>query len=142
MDDERGGGDDVPKVLVYVVRRRGGQLELLVHEHRDAPAAGVQVPAGTVDHGETPAAAAARELYEESGLRLGEDAAPLQLVRVYRWRHDDGGRWHLRHVFVVHLDEPRDRWTHTITGDGDDRGLAFCYCWIPLSDAKRVLCGD
>jgi 8-oxo-dGTP diphosphatase len=133
---------DVAKVLVYVLRLRADQLELLVHEHRDALDAGIQVPAGTIDPGESPADAAARELFEESGLRLAADSPPPRLIRVYRWHNEQTGRWNLRHVFVVHRDEPRDRWTHTITGGGEDRNIVFCYRWIPLADADRVLCGD
>ena len=132
---------DVPKGLVYVLRNRDDQLQLLVHDHRDAPEAGTQVPAGTIDPGESPAAAAARELFEESGLRLPHGTR-LQLIRTYRWHNVATGRWNLRHVFVVRLDEPRDRWDHAITGHGDDRGMIFRYRWIPLADAERALCGD
>ena len=129
----------VHKVLVYVVRHRAGQLELLVHEHRDAPDAGVQVPAGTIEPHESPADAAARELFEESGLRLADNA---RVIRAYRWHNAATARWNLRHVFLVHLDDPRDHWTHTITGNGEDRDMVFCYRWIPLADAERELCGD
>lgn len=53
------------KVLVYVTRGE----DLLVLEHTaDYPDAGVQVPAGGVDLGESPEAAATRELFEERGL--------------------------------------------------------------------------
>ena len=139
---------DVPKVLVYVLRRRGaggggggGQLQLLVHEHRDVPEAGVQVPAGTVEPGENPADAAARELFEESGLRLPAGRS-LELIREYRWFNPHAGTWHRRHVFVADLDEPRDRWEHVVTGAGEDRDMLFCYRWLDLADAEHGLCGD
>ncbi|MBU1880260.1 MAG: NUDIX domain-containing protein, partial [Chloroflexi bacterium] len=43
--------------------------ELLLFQH---PYAGVQVPAGTVEDGETPAQAALREAAEETGLALSD----------------------------------------------------------------------
>jgi len=54
---------------------------LLVFDHPDVPEAGVQLPAGGVEPGETPAQAAVRELREESGLSLD---TPHFLVS-YRW---------------------------------------------------------
>ncbi len=44
-------------------------MQLLVFKHRDIHEAGIQVPGGTVDEGETLEAAILREVQEESGLR-------------------------------------------------------------------------
>ncbi|MEW6420378.1 MAG: NUDIX domain-containing protein [Deinococcota bacterium] len=65
------------KVVCVVVN---GPL-VLVFEHEDAPEAGVQLPAGGVEPGETPAEAAVRELREESGLSLSN---PRHVIS-YRW---------------------------------------------------------
>ncbi|UQN05035.1 NUDIX domain-containing protein [Deinococcus sp. QL22] len=65
------------KVLCLV---HGGQ-KLLVFDHADAPDAGVQVPAGGLEMGETPAEAAVRELWEESGLTLSNP----HFLAAYRW---------------------------------------------------------
>ncbi|MBB5295536.1 NUDIX domain-containing protein [Deinococcus metallilatus] len=54
---------------------------VLVFEHEDAPEAGMQLPAGGVEPGETPAEAAVRELREESGLNL---SGPQHVIS-YRW---------------------------------------------------------
>ena len=54
----------VKKVVAY--NTRGD--ELLVFTHREFPEAGVQVPAGTVEEGETLDAAVLREVHEETGL--------------------------------------------------------------------------
>jgi 8-oxo-dGTP pyrophosphatase MutT (NUDIX family) len=59
-------GPVVEKVTVFVQRRRAdGKRELLLIRH---PSAGIQLPAGTVELGETPRAAALREAHEETGL--------------------------------------------------------------------------
>lgn len=57
------------KVHAYVTREKEGSMQLLVFKHRDIPKAGVQVPGGTVDEGETLEAAIFREVQEETGLR-------------------------------------------------------------------------
>ena len=59
-------GSTVEKVTAFVTRERNGVCELLLFRH---PTAGIQIPAGTVDDGETPEAAVMREVYEETGLR-------------------------------------------------------------------------
>lgn len=59
------------KVTAFILRPAPGGRELLLFQH---PFAGIQFPAGTVEPGEAPAAAAAREAAEESGL------AGLELV--------------------------------------------------------------
>jgi 8-oxo-dGTP pyrophosphatase MutT (NUDIX family) len=57
---------ELPKVTSFVVRAGvGGAPEVLLIRH---PNAGIQAPAGTVEDGETPEAAAVREATEETGL--------------------------------------------------------------------------
>jgi 8-oxo-dGTP pyrophosphatase MutT (NUDIX family) len=59
-------GKSIEKVTAFVTRSSPTGFVLLLFEH---PTAGIQIPAGTVNHGETPAAAAIREVAEETGLR-------------------------------------------------------------------------
>lgn len=56
----------VEKVAAFVTRERNGVKELLLFKH---PRAGIQIPAGTVEEGETPETAVKRDVYEETGLR-------------------------------------------------------------------------
>jgi len=53
------------KVTAFITRQTQTGIELLLFEH---PNAGIQIPAGTVEVGETVEAAALREAQEESGL--------------------------------------------------------------------------
>ncbi len=56
----------IEKVTAFVTRMVNGRRELLLFQH---PYAGIQIPAGTVEPGEAPDAAAIRETHEETGLR-------------------------------------------------------------------------
>ena len=55
----------VGKVTAFITRRSGYGHDLLLVEH---PHAGIQIPAGTVEDGETPEEAVLREAAEETGL--------------------------------------------------------------------------
>ena len=55
----------IDKVYAYITHAN----KLLVFKHVDFPEAGIQVPAGTMDAGETPEMAVMREVFEETGLK-------------------------------------------------------------------------
>lgn len=55
----------IEKVTAFVTRMMNDRRELLLFQH---PYAGIQIPAGTVQPGEAPEAAAVRESQEETGL--------------------------------------------------------------------------
>jgi 8-oxo-dGTP pyrophosphatase MutT (NUDIX family) len=67
----------VDKVTAFVVRQGGAGRELLILQH---PFAGLQLPAGTVEPGETPEAGALREAQEETGLVALEIVRRLDVV--------------------------------------------------------------
>lgn len=56
----------VRKVVGYVVH--GDRLLVFTHDDVPLDVAGVQVPAGTIEPGETPEDAVVREIWEETGL--------------------------------------------------------------------------
>lgn len=127
------------KVVCYIVH----DDHLLVFRHRDVSAeiVGIQVPAGTIEAGETPAEAAAREGHEETGLyprvvhALGSseyDLSPTRpeiATRHFFWMEADDADLSAR--WEAGEDDPSDngppqRWT--------------CW-WLPLRHAHVLSAG-
>lgn len=119
----------VRKVCAYITR---AESELLVFDGpgHDAP----QVPKGTIEAGERPRQALNREVREESGLR--PNVEPTHLVSDIWTRRNHPPRHYLRHFYHVSVDEPRDSWTHVVTGDGAESGETFEFSWLPLCEAS------
>lgn len=113
----------VRKACAYVTR---GDRELLVFEGPDEDR--LQVPKGTVEPDETPREALRREVAEESGIRALDDVSHLATDV---WPRRPSKRY-VRHFYRVPVDDPRDRWTHEVTGDGAEAGSEFEYRWIDL----------
>jgi len=92
-------------VLAYITYEQ----RLLVFEQPDFPDAGVQVPGGTLEPGESPAEGALREAFEETGLQ------GLRLVRflgVQLYAASDG-RTLQRHYFqLAPSAPPPSEWEH------------------------------
>jgi len=121
------------RVVAYVVRDR----ELLVFDHRDFPEAGTQVPAGTVEDDEEPAATVVREVLEETGVharvvrRLGttEAIAPR-------------GEPRRNLFFQLTTDERRDEWEHVVHGGGGDDGFVFVCRFAPLDGLPPLVADE
>jgi 8-oxo-dGTP pyrophosphatase MutT (NUDIX family) len=111
---------------------------LLVFAHRDLAEAGIQVPAGTVEPGEPPEAAACREVREESGL----SSQQVRLVR--KLAEAPEPEWdQTRHVYLFEVCGPLpDRWSHRVTGRGEDAGFVFDYYWLPATPALDLAGGQ
>ena len=102
---------------------------LLVFEHTDFPEAGIQVPAGTVQNGESPEVAVLREAEEETGL------VGLQLVsELGNFQHDmrEFGLEEIQHASFYHLqcnNTPPERWRHDETDGGIRDPIRFELYW-------------
>lgn len=115
---------------------------LLVFLHPGIPEAGVQVPAGTIQPGEDPAAAALREAREETGLER------LHLVRflgTQKLEHPTEKSFIRRHYFHLRLEgEAPDRWRsyEQQPSDGSPGPIEFEFYWSPYRrDAPSLLGG-
>lgn len=119
------------KVHAYVTREKEGVMQLLVFKHRDIPEAGIQVPGGTVDEGETLEAAILRELQEESGLR---HLCIERFLADYIIHVKEKKEYEKRHFFhVTLLTDVKDGWEHIVSAGEEDEGLVFCYEWIDIA---------
>jgi 8-oxo-dGTP pyrophosphatase MutT (NUDIX family) len=130
------------KAYGFVLRDGEEGRELLVFEHAGIPEAGLQVPGGTIEEGETPLQAVAREVLEESALPLGgwRPAASFEV---------DGDLWH---CFATKPEMVLpDSWRCEPLGPERAQGLRFEYRWTPLvggdalagsqEEARRAVAG-
>ena len=128
------------KVVCYIVR--AGRL--LVFKHLDQPwdVTGLQVPAGTIEPGESPETAALREAQEETGLTQLRVVGKVG-VTVYDMT-PSRRELHRRHVFHLAVDEETpERWVshETKANDGSGTHRFECY-WIPLSQGHALVAGQ
>ena len=127
----------VPKVVGYVVC----EGRLLVFTHDDVPLeiGGVQVPAGTIEPGESPEDAVVREVFEETGLGTRIVHA-LGVERFDVWPAKP--EVHERHFFqLAPVDDAVPvRWSggDQSPSDGGTPQRWACW-WTPLEHA-HVLC--
>ena len=134
---------DVPvveKVVAYIVR--AGQLAVFVHLDDSDPVSqsGLQVPAGTIEPGETPDHAVLREAEEESGLTGLTIAASLGVADydVRPGKHEV----HRRFYFHLSVDGPvAETWDHEETDGGVGEPRPFRFFWIPLARGHSLAAG-
>jgi 8-oxo-dGTP diphosphatase len=124
------------KAFAYITRRD----RLLVFSHPHEPDAGIQVPAGTMEDGETPEVAVMREAVEETGLTC------LSLVRFLGEQlldRSDVGMDEVHHRYFFHLhcdDETPATWRHyeLDPSDGSEPPL-FEFFWVRMPDGVPQL---
>ncbi|WP_244907318.1 NUDIX hydrolase [Arthrobacter woluwensis] len=126
----------VRKAVAYVVHRE--RLLVFTHDDVSIEVTGVQVPAGTVEAGESPVEAAVREVLEETGLRtrivqeLGVEQYDVRPAK---------DEVHERHFFQLAPveDSVSERWqAGEENPSGGDPQRWTCW-WTPLSQG-HVLC--
>lgn len=117
----------IRKVVAYITRRRAmAPRQLLVFAHKDMPEVPIQVPAGTIDSGESIEAALFREVWEESGLSALCLERKLGIAEFIQ-----DGEIRQQHYFLLEATtELPERWEHTVQGLGLDAELIFSYFWI------------
>lgn len=120
----------VAKACAYITRATD---ELLVFEGPSHD--GFQIPKGTIEPTETPREAVVREIAEESGLTDLQTVDPLT-TDVWT-RSLSPPKQYRRHFFHVTVTEPRDQWTHTVTGAGEEHGHEFDYRWLELPPERE-----
>lgn len=128
------------KALCYITRSDESGTQVLVFEHIDYPEAGIQVPAGSIEPGETPEEGALREAWEETGI---PNLRSIGCLGDFRWWCAPGNEYHQRHVF--HLSAPGnlpETWDHVVSAGTGDKGLHFRYYWMDIQQAADTLNGD
>lgn len=127
----------IPKVSVFVI---DADDRLLVFEHPRSPTAGVQLPAGTMEPGEEPVAAAFRELCEETGkdsFEITRFVASRQIAEVRQGREELHDRWFFQ---ASPIQELPDGW---MGGEWTSAGWEpFRFYWIDRARAETVLTPD
>jgi len=130
---------EVHKAVCYVVHDE----HILVFTHRDVPltVTGVQVPAGTIEVGESAEQAAVRELFEETG-RRGHVVRQVGVQRYdLRPMRDEVA---VRHYFQMTLPDAdvTERWP---AGEPDPGAggpaVAWDCWWLPLEQAHVLAAG-
>ncbi|PGZ03809.1 NUDIX hydrolase [Bacillus thuringiensis] len=124
------------KVHAYITREKEGVMQLLVFKHRDIHEAGIQVPGGTVDEGETLEAAILREVQEESGLR---HLCIERFLADYIIHVKEKQEYEKRHFFhVTLLTDVKDTWEYIVSAGEKDQGLAFSYEWVNIAKCPEL----
>ena len=136
---------DVPprrqRLAAYAVLRRDGAAgaevllaRIATHIHDDL----WTLPGGGVDHGEDPRVAAAREVHEESGLRVTIGAVLDVHSRHFTGARPDGRVEDFHGVGMIFaatvLPESDGVEPHVVEVDGTTREIA----WVPLERARAL----
>ena len=123
------------RAYAYITNGR----RLLLFTHPESPGAGVQVPAGTIEPGESPKHAVMREAREETGL------AGLKYVRLLAQDTRDMrdyGLDELQYRWFFHLaleGRPKQSWRHGEVAQDGSVLIPFDFFWADLSALPALL---
>ncbi len=118
----------IKKVVAYITH----DDRLLVFRHTAFPEAGIQVPAGTMEPGESPESAVLREAQEETGLRGLKIQAYLGSMDYDLLQFGGEGEMR-RHYFHLQTTEPPpETWRHVERdpSDGSPIPIEFEFFWV------------
>nr|WP_272212903.1 NUDIX hydrolase [Marinicella sp. W31]MDC2878831.1 NUDIX hydrolase [Marinicella sp. W31] len=127
---------DAEKVLIYA--RRGSRI--LVFDEPDFPAVPLQVPGGTIEHGESAINAAKREFHEETGLLPNKNWSEHGSAD-YNFSKNGKTVSHRRHIFTVLLeDKTPEFWFHDEKHSSDGHcSIRFRLFFLEWKEATRSL---
>lgn len=131
--------EQIEKVVAYVTH--GDRL--LVFRHTAFPEAGIQVPAGTLEPGESPESAVLREAQEETGLRGLKIQAFLGSKDYDLVQFGDEGAMR-RHYFHLQTTEPApETWRNDERdpSDGSPGPIEFEFFWVVFPTEVPPLSG-
>lgn len=119
-----------PRVAVYVVRRLGGGIELLVFDLEGFPEIGTQVPVGGIRSTESRKEAALREVKAATGLDVVRAVTELGIIET---PHPVSGQPRQTSYWVFEAAEDlASTWRHVVASDDEDDGFVFLCRWEPL----------
>lgn len=124
------------RVYAYVTSQKG----VLILQHPEHPEAGLQVPGGTVEAGESPEEAVIREVFEETTLAIMSRPALLGRQRFDMREfsmNESQDAWFYQLHFELAEDNPvyADSWLHEETDPSNSPGAApipFRLYWAKL----------
>jgi len=94
----------------------------------------MQLPKGTIEHGEAPEDAVRRELQEESGIQFTGDLVPLGTIDRYCEAGVEGNKYRhpqLWHLFLMRHEAPLpEAFDHVAMGSPEEDGLVFSFSWL------------
>lgn len=128
------------KVVAYITRGN----DLLVFSHTHQPQAGIQVPAGTVETGETLEQAVLREAREETGLQEFQIRSFLA-TKDYDFSHLGVPGITRRYYFHLEFqDETPTSWRNNEKNpsDGSEGPIEFEFTWVKMPDEIPSLSGS
>jgi 8-oxo-dGTP pyrophosphatase MutT (NUDIX family) len=116
------------KVYAYITHKD----KLLVFNQPDYPDAGIQVPGGSVEDGESIEEAVMREAFEETGL-IGLVMGTYLGGQMLKYHH--GHFFHL-----IYPNTPPDTWEHVElhSSDGDPTPVRFSLYWVSLESIPTL----
>lgn len=123
------------KAFGYITRQYEERLQVLVFE-QNTVGAGIQIPKGTVEEGETPLEAVMREMVEETGLTN----LIVQGLIAQDYAEHYSGALQKRYFYHLTSDEPRQQWQHNPTGLNESN-LQFTLYWMDEEHAVKLASG-